>query len=97
MEEVRELEPLLRSVTATIQVILKPDQIYICLWSHADWKHGYLHFVIQPSWNHLKRKYQHSGPFLQVDTFKANVLPSNKKIETFCKKARELIGSLDCN
>ena len=97
MEKVRELGPLLRSVTATIRVILKPDQIYICLWSHAGWKPGYLHFVIQPSWNHLKRKYQHPDPFLQVDTFKANVLPSNKKIETFCKKAKGLVGFLDCN
>jgi len=94
---VRELGLLLRSVTATIWVILKPDQIYIYLWSHAGLKPRYLHFAIQPSWNNLKRKYQHPGTFLQVDTFKVNLLPSNKKIETFCKKAKGLIGSLDCN
>jgi len=96
-EEVRELGPLLLRVTATIKAILKPDQIYICLWSHAGWKPGHLHFVIQPSWNHLKRKHQHPGPFLQVDMFETNVLPSNKKIEAFCKKAKELIRTFKCN
>jgi diadenosine tetraphosphate (Ap4A) HIT family hydrolase len=35
-EEVKKLGPLLRQVATTIHAILKPDQIYICLWSHAD-------------------------------------------------------------
>ena len=93
----RELGPLLHRVTDTIRVILKPDQIYVCLWSHAGWKPGHLHFIIQPSWNHLKREHQHPGPFLQVDMFKANVLPSNKEIKAFCKKAKELIRALGCD
>jgi len=94
-EETKELGPLLRLVATTIQTILKPDQIYVCLWSHAGWKPGHLHFVLQPSWNHLQRKHQRPGPFLQVDMFKANVQPPRKEIEAFAARAREVIRTLE--
>jgi len=94
-EETRELGPLLRRVAATIRAILKPDQTYVCLWSHAGWKTGHLHFVLQPSWNHLQREHQRPGPFLQVDMFEANVQPPRKKIEVFAARAREVIRALE--
>lgn len=90
-EETAELGPLLRLVAVTIHCILNPDQIYVCLWSHADWKPGHLHFVLQPSWNSLQREHQYPGPLLQVDMFKENVKPSRKEIEAFAEKAREAI------
>lgn len=94
-EEVKELGPLLRRVATTIRAILRPDQVYVCLWSHADWKPGHLHFVLQPSWNHLQREHQQPGPFLQVDMFEANVQSSREGIEAFAEKAREVIRALE--
>jgi diadenosine tetraphosphate (Ap4A) HIT family hydrolase len=94
-EEVGELGLLLKLVGNTVQTILEPDQIYICQWSHMGWKPGHLHFVVQPSWNHLQKEYQRPGPFLQVDMFKAGKEPSRKEIETFCVKARAVIQDLE--
>jgi|Deesub1362A_J573_1020465.scaffolds.fasta_scaffold02434_8 diadenosine tetraphosphate (Ap4A) HIT family hydrolase len=93
-EETRELGPLLRRVAATIWAILKPDQVYVCLWSHAGWKPGHLHFVLQPSWNHLQQEHRSPGPFLQVDMFEANVQPPCEEIKAFAAKAREVIQAL---
>lgn len=90
-EESSELGPLLRRVATTIQSILKPDQIYVCLWSHAGWKPGHLHFVLQPSWNRLQREHERPGPFLQADMFEANVPPNRKEVESFATSAREVI------
>jgi diadenosine tetraphosphate (Ap4A) HIT family hydrolase len=92
--EVRELGPLLSLVAKAIQAILKPDQIYVCQWSHGDWKPGHLHFVIQPSWNHLQKEHKLPGPFLQVDMFKAGVKPPRGEIEDFFRRAKEVIGML---
>jgi len=89
--EVRELGPVLRRAAATIQTILKPDQVYVCLWSHAGWKAGHLHFVVQPSWDHLQRQHQRPGPFLQVEMLEENVQPSRDRIQAFAGEAREII------
>jgi len=93
-EEARELGPLLCRVAATIKAILKPDQVYVCLWSHAGWMPEHLHFVLQPSWNSSQREHKRPGPFLQVEMFKANVQPPREEIESFTKKAREVIRAL---
>ncbi len=94
-EESKELGPLLRQVAVTMRAILKPDQVYVCLWSHAGWKPGHLHFVLQPSWNDLQRDHQRPGPFLQVDMFEAGVQPAREEVEAFATKAREVIGGLE--
>ena len=90
-EEVRELGPLLRRVAATIHVILRPDQVYVCLWSHQGWKPGHLHFVLQPSWNHLQQQHRRGGPFLQVDMLERNVQPPREEVEAFATQAKETI------
>jgi len=94
-EEVKELGPLLRRVATTIHAILKPDQIYVCLWSHAGWKPGHLHFVLQPSWNHLKQEHKRPGPFLQVEMFKSNARRPRYEIEAFAEEARKVIQALE--
>jgi len=94
-EEAGELGPLLRRAAATIRAILKPDQVYVCLWSHADWKPGHLHFVLQPSWNRLQGADRYPGAFLQVELFEANVPPPREEVEAFAEKAREVIRGLE--
>jgi len=93
--EAREFGPLLRLVENAIQAILEPDQIYICQWSHGDWKPGHLHFVIQPSWNHLQKEHKLPGPFLQVDMFRADRRSPRKEVEAFSQKVKEVIRNLD--
>jgi diadenosine tetraphosphate (Ap4A) HIT family hydrolase len=89
-----ELGPLLQLVTATINTLLKPDQVYVCLWSHSGWEPVHLHFVIQPAWNDQRREHELGGPFLQADMFKAGVSPARPEVEAFAAKAREAIKGL---
>lgn len=93
VEETNELGPLLQRASATIRAILKPDQVYICLWSHAGWQPGHLHFVLQPSWNRLQQRYHRPGPSMQVDMARAEMYPPQKEVEAFARKAKEVIQS----
>jgi diadenosine tetraphosphate (Ap4A) HIT family hydrolase len=94
-EEASEVGPLLSLVGSTIRSLLEPDQLYICLWSHAGWVPGHLHFVVQPSWNHCQGEYGRPGPFLQVNMFEANVEPRRVEVEAFAARAREIIERLN--
>ena len=94
-DESTELGPLLRQVAVTINQILEPDQVYVCLWSHADWVPGHIHFVVQPVWNQMRRDHEHPGPGLQTEMFHGNALPPPEEVETFAAKARDIIRSLD--
>jgi diadenosine tetraphosphate (Ap4A) HIT family hydrolase len=89
--EVAELGPLLRLVSAAIAKILAPDQIYICLWSHAGWTPGHLHFVLQPSSNRLREMHRRPGPFLQVEMFTEGDTPSRSDVEAFCDEVRRVV------
>lgn len=93
-EEASELGPLLRLVTSAIRSLLEPDQVYVCLWSHAGWVPGHLHLVLQPSWDHYQGKHGRPGPFLQADMFEANVEPPREEVEAFAARARETIERL---
>jgi len=92
--ETAELGPLLRRATATIRRILEPDQVYVCLWSHMGWSPGHIHFVLQPSWNHLRDKYAWPGPRLQVTMFEEKAFPARDEVEAFCEQARDVIGTV---
>jgi diadenosine tetraphosphate (Ap4A) HIT family hydrolase len=94
-EEASEIGPLLSLVGSAIRSLLEPDQLYICLWSHAGWAAGHLHFVLQPSWNHYQGEYGRPGPFLQVNMFEANVEPPRDEVEAFAVRAREIMGRLN--
>jgi diadenosine tetraphosphate (Ap4A) HIT family hydrolase len=94
-DEALELGPLLRRVAATIHAILEPDQIYVCLWSHASWQPGHIHFVVQPAWNHQRQDHQRPGPSLQADMFSAGDQPPREEVEAFCDRAREVIRDLE--
>jgi diadenosine tetraphosphate (Ap4A) HIT family hydrolase len=91
-DEIQELGPLLRKVANTISDILKPDQVYVCLWSHRNWEPVHIHFVLQPSWNKLKQKYSKSGPYMQVDMFEADESPPCDEVEKFAAQARKIMS-----
>lgn len=92
-EETAELGPLLQRSTSTIEAIAKPDQVYVCLWSHAGWTPGHIHFVLQPSWNKLSQEHDKPGPFLQVDMLQKSDLPPREAVEAFAEQARQLLAA----
>ncbi len=92
-DEAAELGPLLQLCTQTIEEIVQPDQVYVCLWSHAGWTPGHIHFVLQPSWNKLSKEHEKPGPFLQVDLMNTGGLPARDEVEAFAESARERLAA----
>jgi len=93
-DEANELGFLLKKATTVIEEIMKCDQIYICLWSHMNWKPGHIHFVLQPVWNSMKEEYSNSGPFLQIEKGSKEEYPSTEEIDDFVKAAKEIFQEL---
>jgi len=88
--EAAELGPLLRQVAALVHQLANPDQVYVCLWSHAGWQRGHIHFVIQPAWNAQGTRYPHPGPTMQAAMFEANGELDRAAAAAFAARAREL-------
>lgn len=91
--EAQELGPLLQRAASVIESLVEPDQVYTCLWSHAGWEPGHIHFVLQPSWNQLAEHHDKPGPFLQVDMFQDGETPTVYGIEAFTERAREMMAA----
>jgi diadenosine tetraphosphate (Ap4A) HIT family hydrolase len=91
-EEAGALGPLLRRVSGAIAELLHPDQVYVCLWSHAGWTAGHLHFVLQPVWDSQREAYERPGPFLQAAMFDAGAPPDREAMAAFAVRARSLLG-----
>lgn len=92
-DEASELGPLLRRVSAAIAEESAADQVYVCLWSHANWEPVHIHFVLQPSWKHLHERYPFPGPTLQSEMFLAGELPDRAEVETYCDKMRAKLAT----
>ena len=94
-EEAAELGPLLQRATSIVRSLTGPDQIYVCLWSHAGGPSGdmpgHIHFVLQPVTREQRLRHG-GGPSLQVAMFNANVTPPPHEVETFAERARQLFG-----
>ncbi len=94
-DEAREVGPLLRRVAATIRAIVQPDQVYVCLWSHAGWEPVHIHFVVQPAWNDLRHTHDKPGPYLQTDMAAAGAYPTREAVEAFAATARAILQSVE--
>jgi diadenosine tetraphosphate (Ap4A) HIT family hydrolase len=90
--EAAELGPLLRRVSSTIAALLGPDQVYVCLWSHADWTASHIHFVLQPVWSRQRDEHPRQGPFLQAEMFDGNITPPVEEMAALAARAREHLG-----
>jgi diadenosine tetraphosphate (Ap4A) HIT family hydrolase len=72
-DETRELGALLTATAAAVDAIVKPDQVYVTLWSHAGGEPGHIHWVIQPVADALMADYDGLyGPRPQVAMFERN-------------------------
>ncbi len=79
-DEVAELGPMLQQVSQAVELATAADQVYICLWSHAGWQPGHIHFVLQPAWNSQNLRYSNPGPSVQVEMFEANEYPDTQEV-----------------
>jgi diadenosine tetraphosphate (Ap4A) HIT family hydrolase len=88
VDESVELGPLLRRCADVVRELTGPDQIYVCLWSHAGGEPGHIHFVVQPV--PQPGPDGPKGPALQMKMFDEGVLPDRDEVAAFCDRARAL-------
>lgn len=86
--ESTELGPLLKQAAGVVADITRPEQVYVCLWSHADKEPGHVHFVVQPVTAEQAAESDKVGPFLQTEMFLADEPPDPDAVETFAANAR---------
>ena len=87
-QEAAELGPLLLRSAAVVDELVKPDQVYTCLWSHAGGAPVHIHYVVQPATRELMARYDEYGPHLQVAMFDAEIYPPEDEVAAFAEQAR---------
>ena len=86
-EEASELGPLLEETAGVVSNLTAADQVYVCLWSHADRVPGHIHFVVQPVSTDDMDRFGAYGPALQMAMFEADELPDEFEVVAFARKA----------
>ena len=92
-DESAGLGPLLRRVSAAVTAVMRPQQVYVCLWSHAGAVPGHIHFVVQPALKDDIERYGVHGPALQTAMFDAGFVPDVEAVAEVCERMR---AELDC-
>jgi diadenosine tetraphosphate (Ap4A) HIT family hydrolase len=89
-EEAAELGALLHTASSVVTELVRPEQVYVCLWSHAGGVPGHIHFVVQPVSRELMDRHAGPpyGPMLQVAMFEAGESLPEDEVEAFCERAR---------
>jgi diadenosine tetraphosphate (Ap4A) HIT family hydrolase len=90
--EAAELGPLLYQVAAVVTELALPEQVYVCLWSHADGQPGHIHFVVQPVDRRPMAETGTHGPRLQVAMFDRGEPPDERAATAFAAAARERLA-----
>ncbi|MBT2207710.1 HIT family protein [Actinomadura sp. NEAU-AAG7] len=85
------LGPLLRRVAAAVTEVVRPEQVYVCLWSHADAVPGHLHFVVQPARKADMERFDAYGPALQMEMFREGAVPDETEVEALCRRLRPIL------
>ncbi|MEV5707662.1 hypothetical protein [Actinoallomurus sp. NPDC052274] len=87
------LGPLLRRTAAAVTEVIRPEQVYVCLWSHMGRKPGHIHFVVQPITKADMARFDAAGPDLQVAMFRAGEFPGETEVEAICTRLRPLLAA----
>jgi diadenosine tetraphosphate (Ap4A) HIT family hydrolase len=91
--EAAELGPLLRLGSQVVTDLCQPDQVYVCLWSHAGFQPVHIHFVVQPVMNADARSVGSAGPTYQSAMFAAKAPLPIEEVEEFCARAKAEFGA----
>jgi diadenosine tetraphosphate (Ap4A) HIT family hydrolase len=86
--EVAELGPLLRAAARVVDELVKPEQVYVWLFSHAGAVPVHIHYVVQPATREAMHELGEYGPHLTVEMFKRNVSPDPAQMAEFAERAR---------
>lgn len=86
--ESAQLGPLLQRSAAVLDYLLSPEQVYVCLWSHAGGAPVHIHYVVQPVTRELIERYGAHGPRLQAAMFQTEAPPPVAAVEQFAERAR---------
>jgi diadenosine tetraphosphate (Ap4A) HIT family hydrolase len=89
--ESAELGPLLQRVSAAVTSVMAPDQVYVCLWSHAGGAPGHIHFVVQPVSKADMIRHDAFGPALQAAMAAEGRFPGAAEVERVCDRLREAL------
>ncbi|MEV6397207.1 hypothetical protein AB0M39_20935 [Streptomyces sp. NPDC051907] len=92
VEESQELGPLLRRVSEGVAAVTSPEQVYVCLWSHAGGTPGHIHFVVQPAREEDMARYDAYGPALQMAMFHAGDTPAESAVDEVCDRLRAALA-----
>jgi diadenosine tetraphosphate (Ap4A) HIT family hydrolase len=92
---VAELGPLLRDTARVVERLCRPEQTYVCVWSHGRDARKHLHIVVQPVTAEVRARY--GG--LRAEQLQARMLaegdePDVAHVEQFCGRARELFRAM---
>jgi diadenosine tetraphosphate (Ap4A) HIT family hydrolase len=74
-DEAAELAPLLWRSSQVASQLVEADQVYNCLWSHADGEPVHIHYVVQPVTKEQMSDFAAHGPSLQVAMLSMGVRP----------------------
>ncbi|MEU5847622.1 HIT family protein [Saccharopolyspora shandongensis] len=91
--ESAELGPLLRRVAAAVEEVVRPEQVYVCLWSHSGGTPGHIHFVVQPATRDLMERFDGYGPKLQMAMFTDGAMPNEAEVEAICARFRAQLNT----
>lgn len=90
-----ELGPLLRDTARVVETLCRPEQTYVCMWSHGRDARKHLHIAVQPVTAEVRARY--GG--LRSEQLQARMLadgdePDIREVEQFCERARELFRAI---
>ncbi|MFI2207793.1 hypothetical protein ACH47Z_45630 [Streptomyces sp. NPDC020192] len=90
-----ELGPLLRDTARVVETLCRPEQTYVCMWSHGRDARKHLHITVQPVTAEVRARY--GG--LRSEQLRARMLadghePDFTEVEQFCGQARELFRAI---
>jgi hypothetical protein len=93
LDELADLGPALGNVARAVSLAAvergePSDQVYACLWSHADRRPGHIHFVVQPVGHGLMDRLDAHGPALQVRMFQGSEPMDPKAMEAAATRVR---------
>ena len=86
--EAVELGPLLTRAAAAVDELVRPEQVYVGLWSHAARRRVHIHFVVQPATTEAIESIGSYGPGLVSGMFERGEQPDPAAVEAFSDRAR---------
>jgi diadenosine tetraphosphate (Ap4A) HIT family hydrolase len=90
-----ELGPLLRDAARVVEAICRPEQTYVCVWSHGKSERRHLHILVQPVTTALVAQYGGlRSEQLQVKIMTTGEPPDPAEVERFCTDARQRFAAL---